>query len=78
MGQDRLPWSEVKDLLFRNSKGVTVQEHNISFRGMNDESVVLPIFVTCHATAADYYELIIEANGGAKLFDGSHILFDSI
>jgi metal-dependent hydrolase (beta-lactamase superfamily II) len=66
---DALPWKEVGGLVFKNrSDGVTLKEHGISTNG-EPQSKILPLFVTSDA-AQGYYELVIEADGTAKLFDG--------
>ncbi|MDR0740714.1 MAG: hypothetical protein LBF34_03325 [Puniceicoccales bacterium] len=66
--RNNLPWSEVAGFQFKNGKGVTVVDHNIGTRG-GSERTNKPVFVTCNAVAG-YYELVIEANGRANLFDG--------
>ncbi|MDR2371867.1 MAG: hypothetical protein LBD60_01835 [Puniceicoccales bacterium] len=80
-----LPWEDVRNLPFKSrSQGITVKEHDVSTRIETDtgerkvetRKEVLPVFVTCNAKKG-YYELIIEADGRAKLFDGFGVLFDS-
>ncbi|MDR1906611.1 MAG: hypothetical protein LBQ03_00050 [Puniceicoccales bacterium] len=64
-----LPWSDVSGFSFKNGKGVEVKSHAISTRSGNINAE-LPIFVTGNTVQQGYYELVIEADGTAKLFYG--------
>ncbi|MDR2372047.1 MAG: hypothetical protein LBD60_02785 [Puniceicoccales bacterium] len=77
--QQSLPWLDVSNFQFKRWGSVTVREHNISMgMGKRDgESArvvirrgVWPLFATCNAKEG-YYELVVEADGKATLFDGS-------
>jgi hypothetical protein len=79
--RDFLPWKEVGNLPFKKEQGVIVKKHSISTARKTQETNLpikietqetdLPIFVTYDADEQKYYELVIEADGRATLFDGS-------
>jgi hypothetical protein len=66
--KDHLPSEEVRGFSFRGGNGIRVREHSMSTAD-GSEKTNLPIFVTYDAVQG-YYELIIEADGKANLFDG--------
>ncbi|MDR2371784.1 MAG: MBL fold metallo-hydrolase [Puniceicoccales bacterium] len=77
---DNLPWKGIVGFRFKMGNGIITKGHRVSRkredgvkegRGENVEiqEETSPIFVTCDA-AQGYYELVITANGTARLFDG--------
>jgi beta-lactamase superfamily II metal-dependent hydrolase len=77
-----LPWEDVQSLPFkRRSNGITINKHKISTNAGTHADALLPLFVTCNASEG-YYELVIEADGKATMYDGarrkSNLCFQSL
>jgi hypothetical protein len=77
-GENNLPWKDIRSLSFKSRKdGIIVRKHNVSARkepttGKDNVETLeeeIPVFVTCDA-AQGYYELVIEADGTTRLYDG--------
>jgi beta-lactamase superfamily II metal-dependent hydrolase len=66
--RDHLPWGEIGRFSFRRFGDVFTRKHVVSTKEGKIKNQK-PIFVTCNATQG-YYELVIEADGTATLFDG--------
>jgi beta-lactamase superfamily II metal-dependent hydrolase len=63
-----LPQSGLKGLSLKSGYGIFTEKHVVSTFEKKEE-IQLPIFVTCDA-AQGYYELVIDMDGTATLFDG--------